>query len=133
MSNLIKTLIGIYRCTLSNFGNIWRTTYFQLDWPSWVTVGQFWMVTNHVIVVGLLWISDFCIVCSSSIYGFWLPLWYLQTLLIIKYGCLKFRAHFPVILRLCNHLLFLAYVINDKGIGRYRRQLMTSHNSTVHE
>ena len=22
-----------------------------------------------------------CIVCSSSIYGFWLPLWYLQTLL----------------------------------------------------
>jgi hypothetical protein len=25
-----------------------------------------------------------CVVCSSSIYGFWLPLWYLQTLLIIK-------------------------------------------------
>ena len=23
-----------------------------------------------------------CVVCSSSIYGFWLPLWYLQTLLI---------------------------------------------------
>jgi len=23
-----------------------------------------------------------CIVCSSSIYGFWLPLWYLQTLLL---------------------------------------------------
>jgi hypothetical protein len=22
------------------------------------------------------------VVCSSSIYGFWLPLWYLQTLLI---------------------------------------------------
>ena len=22
-----------------------------------------------------------CVVCSSSIYGFWLPLWYLQTLL----------------------------------------------------
>jgi hypothetical protein len=25
---------------------------------------------------------DHCVVCSSSIYGFWLPLWYLQTLLI---------------------------------------------------
>jgi hypothetical protein len=25
-----------------------------------------------------------CVVCSSSIYGFWLPLWYLQTLLIIQ-------------------------------------------------
>jgi hypothetical protein len=24
---------------------------------------------------------DHCVVCSSSIYGFWLPLWYLQTLL----------------------------------------------------
>jgi hypothetical protein len=23
---------------------------------------------------------DHCVVCSSSIYGFWLPLWYLQTL-----------------------------------------------------
>ena len=24
-----------------------------------------------------------CVVCSSSIYGFWLPLWYLQTLLLV--------------------------------------------------
>jgi len=24
-----------------------------------------------------------CVVCSSSMYGFWLPLWYLQTLLLI--------------------------------------------------
>jgi len=22
----------------------------------------------------------YCVICSSSIYGFWLPLWYLQTL-----------------------------------------------------
>jgi hypothetical protein len=26
-----------------------------------------------------------CVVCSSSIYGFWLPLWYLQTLLMIHF------------------------------------------------
>ena len=26
---------------------------------------------------------DHCVVCSSSIYGFWLPLWYLQTLLTL--------------------------------------------------
>ena len=26
---------------------------------------------------------DHCVVCSSSIYWFWLPLWYLQTLLIL--------------------------------------------------
>jgi hypothetical protein len=33
-----------------------------------------------------------CVVCSSSIYGFWLPLWYLQTLFIIhrpKFLCPK--------------------------------------------
>ena len=27
------------------------------------------------------------VVCSSSIYGFWLPLWYLQTLLNKKFDC----------------------------------------------
>jgi hypothetical protein len=26
-----------------------------------------------------------CVVCSSSIHGFWLPLWYLQTLLVLLY------------------------------------------------
>ena len=26
----------------------------------------------------------YCVVCSSSIYGFWLPLWYLQSLLIAR-------------------------------------------------
>ena len=33
-----------------------------------------------------IWFCTFsfghCVVCSSSIYGFWLPLWYLQTLLL---------------------------------------------------
>jgi hypothetical protein len=28
-----------------------------------------------------------CVVCSSSIYGFWLPLWYLQTLLKDMLDC----------------------------------------------
>jgi hypothetical protein len=27
-----------------------------------------------------------CVVCSSSIYGFWLPLWYLQTLLDARHS-----------------------------------------------
>ncbi len=30
---------------------------------------------------------DHCVVCSSSIYGFWLPLWYLQTLLTDPTSC----------------------------------------------
>ena len=39
-----------------------------------------------------------CVVCSSSIYGFWLPLWYLQTLLTIvrsKLDC-YYSIGFPI-------------------------------------
>ena len=32
-----------------------------------------------------------CVVCSSSIYGFWLPLWYLQTLLGTRTSLNKWR------------------------------------------
>jgi hypothetical protein len=50
-----------------------------------------------------------CVVCSSSIYGFWLPLWYLQTLLVI---CVTGRYNQQSIKLLCfnlmqNKLLFL--------------------------
>jgi hypothetical protein len=31
-----------------------------------------------------------CVVCSSSIYGFWLPLWYLQTLLVTSQVLMTF-------------------------------------------
>jgi hypothetical protein len=31
-----------------------------------------------------------CVVCSSSINGFWLPLWYLQTLLAVNYDSFNF-------------------------------------------
>ena len=37
-----------------------------------------------------------CVVCSSSIYGFWLSLWYLQTLLQDISACLKRRYLLPV-------------------------------------
>ena len=38
-----------------------------------------------------------CVVCSSSIYGFWLPLWYLQTLLT----------------RFCNYLYLVCFKSYD--------------------
>jgi hypothetical protein len=38
------------------------------------------------IVLSVLLSFGHCVVCSSSIYGFWLPLWYLQTLLFIVSG-----------------------------------------------
>ena len=44
---------------------------------------------------------DHCVVCSSLIYGFWLPLWYLQTLL----GYLVINSYKTAIVR----VLFLRY------------------------
>ena len=35
----------------------------------------------RLLFVLLYFFFGHCVVCSSSIYGFWLPLWYLQTLL----------------------------------------------------
>jgi len=43
-----------------------------------------------------------CVVCPSSIYAFWLPLWYLQTLLItennFRYNVTKFNVQYPLYL-----------------------------------
>ena len=36
-----------------------------------------------------------CVVCSSSIHGFWLPLWYLQTLHIIRGLIVHQRSYRP--------------------------------------
>ena len=30
------------------------------------------------LMLGIVFVIAFCIVCPSSIYGFWLPLWYLR-------------------------------------------------------
>ena len=38
-----------------------------------------------------------CVVCSSSIYGFWLPLWYLQALLIITLSCILRSRKYHII------------------------------------
>jgi hypothetical protein len=50
-----------------------------------------------------------CVVCSSSIYGFWLPLWYLQTLLAkLNYQCFCL----VVFIFLLLHVYFL-YIYNQ--------------------
>ena len=58
--------------------------------------------------------SGHCVVCSSSIYGFWLPLWYLQTLLLSS--CNKLAANIEVYISQLTHLeflLMLKYNINS--------------------
>jgi hypothetical protein len=54
-----------------------------------------------------------CVVCSSSIYGFWLPLWCLQTLLgtVYFFGILIFQwlLWISFVLFVCLFLSFLWY------------------------
>ena len=53
------------------------------------------------IVLSVLLSFGHCVVCSSSIYGFWLPLWYLQTFLSYKedYRVLIFCTIFEIYFR----------------------------------
>jgi hypothetical protein len=44
------------------------------------------------IVFSVLLSFGHCVVCTSSIYGFWKPLWYLQTLLMTLYTVYKYMA-----------------------------------------
>jgi hypothetical protein len=50
----------------------------------------------------LYFLFGHCVVCSSSNYGFWLPLWYLQTLLPTVILSDKSHAHFNV--HIATHL-----------------------------
>ena len=52
----------------------------------------------------------YCVVCSSSIYRFWLPLWYLQTLL----SCSCFH-------RLLNYLLFTYFAFERISLMLFQK------------
>ena len=44
-----------------------------------------WVSSNVLQIVVCPFLFGHCVVCSSSIFEFWLPLWYLQTLLIVSH------------------------------------------------
>jgi hypothetical protein len=67
------------------------------------------------IVLSVLLSFGHCGVCSSSIYGFWLPLWYLQTLLI------------PVILPIA---IFVTTTIYKEHNLHCIRQIQCPYNQT---
>jgi hypothetical protein len=49
---------------------------FGIFWP----LGCLFFFDIRILITPLVSFGH-CVVCSSSIYGFWFPLWYLQTLL----------------------------------------------------
>jgi len=65
------------------FGAPEFTTDFK--WGSCYSIFCFMCMFCGSLVVLLYYFFGRCVVCSSSMYGIWLPLWYLQTLLITLY------------------------------------------------
>jgi hypothetical protein len=55
-----------------------------------------------------------CVDCSSSIYGFWLPLWYLQTLFPIIYLCL-------------GRLVFFIFIAHHVDLREKKQNSRTYH------
>ena len=51
-------------------------------WSTKQTIPSHLQSKDHDICPFVPFSFGHCVVCSSSIYGFWLPLWYLQTLLM---------------------------------------------------
>ena len=83
---------------------------FPLEWTKIILVG--FMLLNLLFYVSCfvdrcLSFCSFsfghCVVCPSSIYGFWLPLWYIQTLFLMKLFTWVFWA-------LYNYFWFLKYL-----------------------
>ena len=65
----------------------WRLNIYIWFWGDFDKCGgrfdqvPIWIVTNLEKIHPNIF-DNYCVVCPSSIYAFWLPLWYLQTLLI---------------------------------------------------
>ena len=65
---------------------VWNLT--ELMWSWCYSIFSFICVMFcRSLFVLLSFFFGHCVVCSSSIYGFWLPLWHLQTLLTIYVNC----------------------------------------------
>jgi hypothetical protein len=61
-----------------------------------------------------------CVVCSSSIYGFWLPLWYLQTLLIFIICSLVLFTSLGTCCIFVFHSYGKAWIIGSSGQHFYQ-------------
>jgi hypothetical protein len=63
------------------------------------------------IVLSVLLSFGHCVVCSSSIYGFWLTLWYLQTLLSPQINHILWNVLFVISLKCCAYKNCYRYAI----------------------
>ena len=86
--SLYTTIIQMavsYTCLMQTFPNFWSTRFhLGFPWGSWYSMFSF-VLKEYCISKEeekdrclSFWSFGHCVVCPSSIYGFWLPLWYLQ-------------------------------------------------------
>jgi hypothetical protein len=105
---------SIYGFWLPPFGILWPLCCLSFDLRILIT--SLWYLL--VIVLSFLRFTDsdylplvscgHCVVCPS-IYGFWLPLWYLQTLLILLTSTFDQSRYFFVLLHFWNIILYLYF------------------------
>jgi len=55
--------------------------------PPWLSIHLLWPPWLPMQICCRFFLFGLCVVCSSSIYGLWLPLWYLLTLLTNNRSC----------------------------------------------
>ena len=69
------------------------------------------------------------VVCSSSIYGFWLPLWYLQTLLSLSWGMEAVLV--VIVVQIADQvlLLFLSKVFEYSSKTQLLKHINSNTNS----
>ena len=61
---------------------------------------------------------DHCAVCSSSIYGYWLTLWYIHTVLSIIYLFTQyFFLHYPIALLIAYTIMIGLYIFTNNIQG----------------
>jgi hypothetical protein len=73
----------------------WRVDIILRKWLQKTTNGLHWFIDHGRMLRRLLHTFSFghCVVCPSSIYGFWLSLWYLQTLLETSHRIVELILH----------------------------------------
>ena len=74
-------------CVISGAGTSYPSEALEFIpgfyWGSFYSIFSFMCMFCRSLFVLSYFSFGHCVVCPSSIYGFWLPLWYLQALLIL--------------------------------------------------
>jgi hypothetical protein len=116
-----NSLICIKRVSYWIFWITWPVIIFDSTTCDGAPFSKFYK--QSVLHMLTLWvIIHHCVVCSSSIYGFWLPLWYILTLLTSNQHCsyVHFTKH-----------LFYRLIFTEASVCIFCREITRPYNPVV--